>query len=144
MTTRESGRSLRIADFLRDEIAQIAQRHMRDPRVGMVSVNEVKVSRDLSYADIYVSSMAAQTDTARQELIAVLNGAAGFFRSELAKRHTMRTTPRPRFHYDEVPERGQRLDALIDRALRDDLRETAQRSVPPAASAERGGIDGQT
>jgi len=139
MTTRESGRSLRIADFLRDEIAQIAQRHMRDPRVGMVSVNEVKVSRDLSYADIYVSSLAAQTETARQELIAVLNGAAGFFRSELAKRHTMRTTPRLRFHYDDVPERGQRLDALIDRALRDDQ----GRASLESASNEARSVDGQ-
>ncbi len=139
MTTRESGRSLRIADFLRDEIAQIAQRHMRDPRVGMVSVNEVKVSRDLSYADIYVSSLAAQTETARQELIAVLNGAAGFFRSELAKRHTMRTTPRLRFHYDDVPARGQRLDALIDRALRDDQ----GRASLESASNEARSVDGQ-
>ncbi|MBX3706911.1 MAG: 30S ribosome-binding factor RbfA [Pseudomonadales bacterium] len=128
---RESGRDLRVADFIRDEIASIIQRGMRDPRVGMVSVNEVKVSRDLSYADVYVSSLDATTDTARRELIDVLNGAAGYFRSELAKRHTMRTTPRPRFHYDELMERGPRLESLIERAVRADAARAAGRVDEP-------------
>lgn len=77
----DSGRDLRVADFIRDELASIISREMRDPRVGMVNVNEVKVSRDLSYADVYVSSLDADTAEARQALIEVLNGAAGFFRS---------------------------------------------------------------
>jgi ribosome-binding factor A len=119
---REFGRDLRVADFIRDEIAQIIQREMRDPRVGMVSVNEAKVSKDLSWADVYVSSLEAETDDERKALIDILNGAAGYFRSELAKRHTMRTTPKPRFHYDEVVERGPRLEALIDSAVADDER----------------------
>lgn len=117
---REYGRDLRIADFIRDELAAIIQREMRDPRVGMVSVNEVKVSKDLSYAEIYVSSLDAETETARKDLIEVLNKASGFFRSELAKRHKMRTTPKPRFHYDELMERGPRIESLIERAVRAD------------------------
>jgi ribosome-binding factor A len=117
---REFGRDLRVADFIRDELAQIMQRHMRDPRVGIVSVNEVTVSKDLSYADIYVSSVDAPTDAERETLIAVLNKAAGFFRSELAKRHSMRHTPKPRFHYDEVVERGPALEALIASAVNED------------------------
>ena len=52
---REFGREERVGDFIRDELASIIQRQMRDPRVGMVSVNEVKVSKDLSYAEVYVS-----------------------------------------------------------------------------------------
>ena len=91
---REFGRDLRIADFIRDELAAIIQREMRDPRVGMVSVNEAKVSKDLSWADVYVSSFETKTDDERAELIEVLNKAAGYFRSELAKRHSMRTTPK--------------------------------------------------
>jgi ribosome-binding factor A len=117
---REFGRDLRIADFIRDELADIIARGMRDPRVGMVSVNEAKVSRDLSWADIYVSSFEARTEEEREELVSVLNHASGYFRSELAKRHSMRTTPKPRFHYDEVIERGPRLEALIDKAVRAD------------------------
>ena len=84
---------LRVADFVRDEVSRILQRDMRDPRVGnFVSVNDV-VSKDLSYAEIYVSSLQAEDAQAQTELIDVLNRAAGFFRTELAKRHTMRTTP---------------------------------------------------
>lgn len=114
-------RDLRVADFVRDEVARILQRDMRDPRVGsFVSVNDVKVSKDLSYAEIYVSSLQAETDEDKSELIAVLNKAAGFFRSELAKRHTMRTTPRARFHYDELVERGPRIEKLIGQAVSQD------------------------
>ncbi len=118
----EFGRDLRVADFIRDELSAIIQREMRDPRVGMVSVNEVKVSRDLSYADVYVSSLDADTEASRAELIEVLNKAAGFFRSELAKRHSMRTTPRLRIHYDRLMEEGPRLEALIVKAVESDRR----------------------
>jgi ribosome-binding factor A len=117
---RDSGRDLRVADFIRDEIASIIQREMRDPRIGMVNVNEVRVSRDLSYADVYVSSLDAETAATRDALIDVLNKASGYFRSELAKRHKMRTTPKPRFHYDELMESGPRLDSLIEKAVRAD------------------------
>jgi ribosome-binding factor A len=118
----DRGRDLRVADFIRDELASIVQLEMRDPRVGMLSVNEVRVSRDLSYADVYVSSLQAETPAARAELIEVLNKAAGYFRSELAGRHRMRTTPRLRFHYDELMDRGPRMDALIDKAISEDQR----------------------
>ena len=111
-------RDLKVADFVRDEVSQIIRFEMRDPRVGpFVSVNDVKVSKDLSYADIYVSSLQAEDETAKQGLIEVLNGAAGFFRSSLAKRHTMRTTPKPRFHYDELVESGPRLEQLIEKSM---------------------------
>jgi ribosome-binding factor A len=112
-------RELKVADFIRDEVARILQFEMRDPRVGsFVSVNDVKVSRDLSYAEIYVSSLQATSEEEKQELIEVLNGAAGFFRSTLAKRHTMRTTPKPRFHYDLLVEEGPRIEKLIDTAMK--------------------------
>ncbi len=112
-------RDLKVADFIRDELARIIQLEMRDPRVGsFVSVNDAKVSRDLSFADIYVSSLQAEDEGARTELIKVLNGASGYFRSTLAKRHKMRTTPKLRFHYDHLVEQGPRLEKLIDTAMR--------------------------
>ena len=76
---QERGRDLRVADFLRDEIASILQRQMRDPRVGMVMVNEVNVSKDLSWADVYVTSIDASSAEQRAELIGILNKAAGYF-----------------------------------------------------------------
>ena len=124
---RNNSRDLRVADFIRDELASIIQLQMRDPRVGLVMVNEVSVSKDLSWADIYITSMDAVSEEDQTELIAVLNKAAGYFRSELARRHTMRTTPKPRFHYDETVERGPRLEALIDSVVKSD-REAAANS----------------
>ena len=120
-------RDLRVADFVRDEVSRILQRDMRDPRVGsFVSVNDVKVSKDLSYAEIYVSSLQAEDAQAQAELIGVLNRAAGFFRTELAKRHTMRTTPKPRFHYDELVERGTKLEKRIGQAVSQDQQRADQ------------------
>ena len=117
---KDFGRDLRVADFVQQELAQIIRAEMRDPRVGLVSINEVSVSKDLSYADVYVTALDADDEGARKALIEVLSRAAGFLRSTLAKRHSMRTTPRLRFHYDEVATRGPRLEALIERALEAD------------------------
>lgn len=132
----ENGRVLRIADFIRDELAVIIQQEMRDPRVGMVSVNEVSVSKDLSWADVYVSSIDSATLDERIELIAVLNKASGYFRSELAKRHTMRTTPKPRFHYDEIVEEGPRMEALIESAIKSDVEQAGKSVIQQAEEDE--------
>ena len=137
---REYDRVLRIADFIRDELATIIQREMRDPRVGMGSVNEVSVSKDLSWADIYVSSIDSAPPDERVKLIAVLNKASVYFRSELAKRHTMRTTPKPRFHYDEIIEEGPRLEALIEAAIKSDV-EQARHGVSQQAGIREGEDD---
>ena len=113
-------RANRVADFIRSELADIVQNQMRDPRVSLLSITDARVSRDLGVADVYVTSLAAGDVRQRTELIEVLNGAAGFLRSTLAGRHAMRTTPRLRFHYDELIEGGPRLEALIDRAVEGD------------------------
>jgi ribosome-binding factor A len=117
---KEFGRELRVADFLRDELARIISQEMRDPRVALTTIREVRVSRDLAYADVYVSSVRADDETARKTLVIALNGAAGYLRTAIARHSTMRTTPRLRFHYDELAARGAALDALIDRAVRAD------------------------
>ena len=131
-------RDLRVADFVRDEVSRILQRDMRDPRVGsFVSVNDVKVSKDLSYAEIYVSSLQANDAKAQAELVNVLNRAAGFFRTELSKRHSMRTTPKPRFHYDELVERGPRLEELIGKAVTQD-QQRAEVTVDASSPGQHG------
>ena len=117
---RTSGRELRVGDFLRKELAEAVQREMRDPRVGMLSITDVVVSRDLSYADVYFTTVSAQQEEDKDEVLRVLQGAAGFLRSVLARRHVMRTTPALRFHYDELIQSGPELEALIDRAVASD------------------------
>ena len=103
---REYGRDQRVADFIQRELATVLQFEMKDPRVGMVS--------------IYVSSLDAKTPEERDALVAVLTGAAGWLRSLVAKRSQMRSTPRLRFHWDQVAERSRALDDLINRARAED------------------------
>jgi len=117
---REHGRAERVADFIQRELAVVLQTEMKDPRVGMVSVQDVRVSSDLGYADIYVSSFAIDSPEEQEALVGVLSGAAGWVRGLLAKRSQMRSTPRLRFPWDALGERSRAMDALIDRARASD------------------------
>lgn len=117
---QEFDRSQRVADFLMRELAQLIQRSLRDPRIGMVSVNDVEVSRDLAHARVYVSFMEAASGQEARPLVDVLNRAAGFMRTEIARRSTMRTVPRLRFHYDASSGQGRRLSKLIEEAVATD------------------------
>ena len=114
---RNAERDLRLADFIRDELARALLSDVRDPRIGMTSVTDVRVNRDMSRADVYVSSLSARSESEREALVAALDHAAGFLRSKVAQRGNLRTTPRFRFHYDDLVESGPRIEALIDRAV---------------------------
>ena len=115
-------RGLRIGAFLREELSGILLRGINDPRFGLMTVTDVRVSRDLSVADVYVSSLSATTVSDRDELVDTLRHAAGFMRSQVAQRQGLRRTPRLRFHYDDLLESGPRLEALIDEAVAQDER----------------------
>jgi len=117
---KEQGRGLRVADHLRERLADIIRSEMRDPRVGMVSVNDVRVSRDFAFADVYVTSLGTDDPDAQRELVGVLERAAGFLRSAVARDNTMRTTPKLRFHYDDVAVTGVRMESLIRTAVEAD------------------------
>jgi ribosome-binding factor A len=114
---REFGRTQRVADYLRQELARLLQTSMRDPRIGMVSVNEVEVSRDLAHAKVFVTFMERDSEAAARDLLEVLNGAAGFLRTEVSRDARMRTVPRLHFVYDASVTRGRQLSDLIDRAV---------------------------
>jgi len=94
---REFSRGRKVADLIQRELAILIQREVKDPRIGMVTVNEASVSRDLAFADIYFTVLPAENTGEVEE---ILNQAGGFLRSELAKTLNTRTTPRLRFHYD--------------------------------------------
>jgi len=115
--TRASERDLKLGDLIRDEIARVLLADARDPRLGMTNVTEVRVSRDLSVADVYVRSLPVAHGARRRELLAALDHAAGFLRSAIARRNALRATPRLRFRYDDLVEAGPRIEALIDRAV---------------------------
>ncbi|TNE78722.1 MAG: 30S ribosome-binding factor RbfA [Gammaproteobacteria bacterium] len=117
---REFTRNDRVADALQRELAQLIRDEMRDPRLGMVNITAVEVSRDLSSARVFVNLVGAESAEQSQEAADLLNGAAGFLRSLLAKRMQLRITPRLRFIYDLSGKRGQELSALIEYAVNRD------------------------
>lgn len=116
---REHSRGQRVSDLIQRELSLIIQQELRDPRVGMVTINEVKVSRDLSYANVYVTFMRSNDDTVTQSLDA-LNHAGGYLRSQLSAVLTTRITPKLRFFYDETVVGGREISNLIDAAIKND------------------------
>lgn len=117
---REFKRTDRVADQLQKELAVLIQREVKDPRLGMVTVSGVTVSRDLGYADIYVTLLGEQSPERIKENLQVLKRAGGFLRSQIAKRIKLRHVPELRFHFDESVVRGQHLSSLIDEAVSSD------------------------
>ncbi|KAE8438389.1 MULTISPECIES: 30S ribosome-binding factor RbfA [Halomonadaceae] len=117
---REFKRTDRVADQLQKELAVLIQREVKDPRLGMVTVSGATVSRDLGYADIYVTLLGEQDPERIKENLQVLKRASGFLRSQIAKRIQLRHVPELRFHFDESVVRGQHLSSLIDEAVSSD------------------------
>jgi ribosome-binding factor A len=115
---RTSNRLGRISDQLKQELALLIQNELRDPRLGMISVLDVKVSRDLAHADVFITVLGAEA----KEAVEALNNASGFLRSLLAKNLNLRVTPRLRFVFDESVERGRKLSSLIDEAVAQDAK----------------------
>lgn len=120
MANREFSRTQRVADYLKRELAELIQQEMRDPRVGMVNINDVEVSKDYAHAKVFVTFVGKETDQECEQACETLNHAAGFLRSAIAAGNQMRTTPRLFFKYDRSVRQGQHLSGLIDRALAED------------------------
>ena len=110
---RSSGRPQKLADLIQRELSGLLQRELRDPRVGMITITAVDVSPDFSHAKVlYTALDPAHVEEAGKGL----KRAAGFLRSQLAKRIKLYITPELRFEYDVSVERGDRLSRLIDAA----------------------------
>jgi ribosome-binding factor A len=108
---RKSGRPEKLGDLIQRELSDLLRRELRDPRVGMVTITAVDVSPDLSHAKVFFTTLTREHIAEAAE---GLGRAAGFLRSQLARRIKLYTTPELRFVYDESVERGDRLSRLID------------------------------
>jgi ribosome-binding factor A len=116
----EYKRTDRVADYLRKELAALIQFQMRDPRVDMVSITEVEVSRDLAYAKVFYTVLGKDSAEDAAESTAALNKAAGFMRSQLSKDSNMRMVPQLRFSFDASVGRGRYMEDLIEKAVSSD------------------------
>jgi ribosome-binding factor A len=116
---RDYKRTDRIGEQMQKELAMIIQREIKDPRLGMLTINTVRVSKDLSYADMYFTVLSLEPgreEEVRENALHALEQAKGFLRSELSHRVKLRVMPQLRFHYDTVIDNAIKLDGLIRQA----------------------------
>ena len=117
----EYSRTERLSEQIKRDLALLIQRGLKDPRLGMVTVNFCNLSRDLSYADVNVTVMVSdESDEKIVRSLTILNEAAPFLRMELGRGLNVRKVPHLRFHYDDSLKRGARINELIQEALKSD------------------------
>lgn len=124
---KEFSRTQRVGDFLKQELAGLIQRELRDPRVGMASVTDVEVSRDLSYARVFVTVLGCNSEAEAKPAVDALNHAAGFLRTQVARVMKARTTPKLKFIFDASIGRGAQMSRLIDEVVAMDRQHARER-----------------
>lgn len=112
---KDYSRTRRVAEQVQREMAQLVQQEIKDPRLGLVTISAVKLSKDMSHANVFFTVL--DDNHPIEETLKVLEGAAGFLRHELAKRMQLRIVPHIHFKYDESISYGNELSALINKAL---------------------------
>ncbi|MDE2669643.1 MAG: 30S ribosome-binding factor RbfA [Dehalococcoidia bacterium] len=114
-----SRRTSRVSELLREEISDLVQRDLKDPRLegAFLSITEVEVSGDLRVASVYVSHLGSEEE--RDDALAGLQSATAYLERELRRRLRMRRTPSLTFRFDPSIERGARLASTIADLARD-------------------------
>ena len=105
------GRERRVAEELRRILSDLVRRELKDPRVPDLTITEVEVSRDLSHATVFYTTLDPDAD--RTAVEQGLQRAAGFLRSKLARRMSTRTVPKLNFRYDTAIEQGDRMGRIL-------------------------------
>ena len=108
-----SNRSFKVADQIQRDLTELIARELKDPRVGMVTLQAVEVTPDYAHAKVYFSVLIGDP----QETEVALNQAAGFLRNGLFKRLHIHTVPTLHFHFDRTTERAADMNALIAKAV---------------------------
>lgn len=111
----------RIADRIRQEISEMMIKEINDPRLRQVYVSDVRVDRELAWADVYVSALEGQSRS--KDILEGMESARGYFRRNLAARVELRAFPRLRFHWDPTPEHAEHMEKLFAQ-----IREESSRS----------------
>lgn len=110
---KEFSRNRRVGEQMQRELALLIQREIKDPRLGLVTVSGVELSRDLAYAKVYITSLSGD----RQQSLAILKQSAGFLRHGLGQAIRLRIVPELHFYYDESVEYGAKIAALLHEVI---------------------------
>jgi len=128
-------RPQRLAEQIKEEVSLIIAGELEDPRVGLVTVSEVRLSPDLRYAKIYVGISGTEQEV--KESLAALRHAAGFIRHELGSVLRMRRTPELHFVYDETDERAARIEELLIQ----EVKKASDRESPDEPGSDLPSVD---
>ena len=107
----EFQRSDRVGDLLREILAELLRRDIRDPRVRSVNLTEAKVSNDLRHAKVFFNLLGDGVD--KSEALAGLKSATGFIRAKVGKQLDLRFVPAIEFVYDKTEEEARRIESLL-------------------------------
>lgn len=121
---KQYSRTQRIGDQIQRELAILIPQEVKDPRLGLITITGVDVSRDIGHAKVFITVMGENSADKINENLMVLKDTAGYLRMLLGKAMKLRSVPVLHFHYDESITRGAHLSALIDRAVSADQRNT--------------------
>ncbi|OCH11010.1 30S ribosome-binding factor RbfA [Aliivibrio fischeri] len=123
--SKEFSRTQRVSQQLQKELAVMLQREVRDSRIGMVTISDVEVSRDLAYAKVFVTFFCVGDQTPESSL-AALKEHEPSLRMMLGKRISLRLTPEIRFTYDNTLVEGMRMSNLVTDVVNTDKRKMAE------------------
>jgi ribosome-binding factor A len=119
---KEYARTQRVAELLQRQIAMIIQQNVDNPRAKLITVSRVEVSRDLSFAKVFVTLLGNENPEAIKDILGFLKRVTGYLRHELAGSVKLRIVPQLKFIYDESIGHGARLSQLIDEVIASDQR----------------------
>ena len=116
---KEYSRTSRVSQQVQKELARILQQEVKDPRIGMVTISGVDITRDLAYAKVFVTFLTIGDQT-NEESLEGLNAASGYIRKLLGKAMRLRIVPEVRFTFDETLTEGLRISELVSGAVKSD------------------------
>ena len=114
----DAARARRLADRIREIVAKMLERRIKDPRLGFVTVTDVRVTGDTQQATVFYTVLGAEDDQAGTA--AALESAKGLLRSEVAKQLGMRHAPTLTFIHDALPDTARHIDELLEQARASD------------------------
>ena len=122
-----SPRARKMADLIREVVAQRLQKGLRDPRMGYVTITDVQVTGDLQHASIFFTVLGDETE--RADTAAALKAATGMLRTEVGRNITARLTPSLEFVPDGIPENAAAIESLLSEARERDAEISAMKST---------------
>ena len=129
----------KIADRIRDDLSELLIYEVEDPRLQGVMVTDVNVDRELYYANIYVSAIEGRERS--KEILAGLEKASGYLRSQLAQGIELRTFPKLRFYWDPTPENADRIEFLLKQLHEEEAAKAA--AMKEAENPDTNGQEGE-